>query len=315
MAFFSTLCSASSTNSVTASIMEYRTIKGRTYHSERHNSKYFTPNDEQQMQSVDITHHYLLILLDNRLFLAPIKDDVEKVLDVGTGTGIWAIDFADQYPHAEVIGTDLSPTQPLWVPPNVKFEIDDCTQPWTWAEDSFDFVHTRYLFGAVADWTALFREAWRVTKPGGWLETCEADVKILSDDGTVAEDSAYNRFWNMLYTKASSKIGATFEPLLEGVQRKGMEEAGFVDIQQADYKFPVGGWAQDKKLAEVGQYVQLTMLNDVEGYTLFLWNNVMGEDAPGYQEHLAYMRRELKDRKIHGYMKVRYVWGRKPGGS
>lgn len=34
------------------------------------------------------------------------------MLDLGTGTGIWAIDFADEYPSANVIGTDLSPIQP-----------------------------------------------------------------------------------------------------------------------------------------------------------------------------------------------------------
>lgn len=29
-------------------------------------------------------------------------------------------DFGDQYPNATVIGTDLSPIQPTWVPPNVQ---------------------------------------------------------------------------------------------------------------------------------------------------------------------------------------------------
>lgn len=29
-------------------------------------------------------------------------------------------DFADMHPDAEVIGTDVSPIQPSWVPPNVK---------------------------------------------------------------------------------------------------------------------------------------------------------------------------------------------------
>lgn len=29
-------------------------------------------------------------------------------------------DFADEHPQAEVIGTDISPIQPSWVPPNVK---------------------------------------------------------------------------------------------------------------------------------------------------------------------------------------------------
>lgn len=29
-------------------------------------------------------------------------------------------DFADEYPEAEVIGTDISPIQPSWVPPNLR---------------------------------------------------------------------------------------------------------------------------------------------------------------------------------------------------
>lgn len=29
-------------------------------------------------------------------------------------------DFADEYPNAEVIGTDISPIEPFWVPPNLK---------------------------------------------------------------------------------------------------------------------------------------------------------------------------------------------------
>ncbi|KAI0172708.1 S-adenosyl-L-methionine-dependent methyltransferase [Hypoxylon sp. FL1284] len=306
---------ASSTNSITASILEYRTIQGRTYHSEKHNSSYFTPNDEQQLQSVDITHHYLSVLLGGKNFLTPISDNVEKVLDIGTGSGIWAIDFADQYPNAEIIGTDLSPTQPLWVPPNVKFELDDCTRPWTWAPDTFDFVHGRYLFGAIADWDELFRQAYRVVKPGGYAESCEADVVMLSDDGTVAPDSAIELFWNMLYREAGKKLGVTFQPIEDNVQVTAFEKAGFEDIQSHTYKFPVGGWPQDKTLQECGQYVQLTMLNDVEGYTLFLWNTVMGENAPGYQEFLAYMRKDLKNRRIHSYMKVRYVFGRKPKTS
>lgn len=29
-------------------------------------------------------------------------------------TGIWAIDFADEYPSADVLGNDLAPSQPDW---------------------------------------------------------------------------------------------------------------------------------------------------------------------------------------------------------
>jgi hypothetical protein len=47
------------------------------------------------------------------------------VLDIATGTGTWAIEMGDKYPEAEIIGTDLSPIQPDFVPPNVRFFIED----------------------------------------------------------------------------------------------------------------------------------------------------------------------------------------------
>lgn len=52
------------------------------------------------------------LILESKLHLAPLDKKIQKFLDIGTGTGIWAIDFADEYPSATVIGTDISPIQP-----------------------------------------------------------------------------------------------------------------------------------------------------------------------------------------------------------
>ncbi|KAM3415712.1 hypothetical protein BST61_g9226 [Cercospora zeina] len=41
------------------------------------------------------------------------------------GDLVKAIDFADEHPDCQVLGTDLSPIQPVFVPPNCRFEIDD----------------------------------------------------------------------------------------------------------------------------------------------------------------------------------------------
>ncbi|RSL47487.1 hypothetical protein CEP54_013397 [Fusarium duplospermum] len=301
----------SSTASITSSILEYRKFQGRTYHSDRHPTEYFTPNDEQQSESIDINHQSLTLLLEGKLFLAPIKPDVQKVLDVGTGTGIWAIDFADEYPNAEVIGSDLSPIQPTWIPPNVKFEIDDATLTWTWADNTFDFIHIRYLFGAIRDWTALFKEAYRCCAPGGWIQTAEADVEILSDDGTT-ELAPVLKTWAKLYAEGGKKLGNAFYVQKEDLQEKGLEAAGFTEMTSVDYKFPVGGWAKDPRMAEIGNFVKATLENDLEGYTLLLWNNILqwGEDE--YQVFLMEMRKYLRNRKVHGYMRVRYVYARKP---
>ena len=61
--------SMSSTASVTSSILEYRTIQGRTYNSDRHNANFFAPNDERQAESVDIREAVLLLGIDSGSYL------------------------------------------------------------------------------------------------------------------------------------------------------------------------------------------------------------------------------------------------------
>jgi methylase of polypeptide subunit release factors len=57
--------------------------------------------------------HHIFGLVMGGLHLAPLVSP-QKILDLGTGSGLWAMDAADEYPSAEVIGTDLSPVQPKW---------------------------------------------------------------------------------------------------------------------------------------------------------------------------------------------------------
>ncbi|KAG6065691.1 hypothetical protein E4U16_000386 [Claviceps sp. LM84 group G4] len=46
--------SQSSTTSVTSSILNYRQIYGRTYHSDKFTTSYFFPNDDQQLESMEL---------------------------------------------------------------------------------------------------------------------------------------------------------------------------------------------------------------------------------------------------------------------
>ena len=98
-------------SSVTSSIRAYRQENGRTYHAFKDGS-YLIPNDGTENDRLDFQHEVFLRTLNGKLHLAPIPEDVQNVLDVGTGTGLWAMDFANQYPSARVVGTDLSPIQP-----------------------------------------------------------------------------------------------------------------------------------------------------------------------------------------------------------
>ena len=71
------------------------------------------PTPQPELDRLDLKHHIMMLLSDGHLHLAPLVNP-EKVLDIGTGTGIWAIQMGDQYPESTVIGTDLSPVQPSW---------------------------------------------------------------------------------------------------------------------------------------------------------------------------------------------------------
>jgi hypothetical protein len=73
--------------------------------------------------------------------------------------------FADMHPSATVIGTDLSPIQSTWVPPNVLFEIDDCCDDWVYRKNSFDFAHLRGLYGCIADWDKFYEQALEYDSP------------------------------------------------------------------------------------------------------------------------------------------------------
>ena len=68
---------------------------------------YWLPNDGDEQDRQDFTHAIYMMLWDGRLHLAPLESP-KHVLDIGTGTGIWAISFAKQYPDSSVVGTDLS---------------------------------------------------------------------------------------------------------------------------------------------------------------------------------------------------------------
>lgn len=53
---------------------------------------YIMPNDEKESDRLDIFNQLMLVTYDHRLHLAPIKQP-QRVLDIGTGTGAWAIEM------------------------------------------------------------------------------------------------------------------------------------------------------------------------------------------------------------------------------
>lgn len=63
---------------------------GRTYPSYGMN-EYGLPIDEAEQDRNDLQHCKFMLLLGDRLHLAPIRSDPARILDLGSGSGIWAM--------------------------------------------------------------------------------------------------------------------------------------------------------------------------------------------------------------------------------
>lgn len=63
---------------------------GRTYPAYGKN-EYGLPVDEAEQDRNDLQHCKFTLILGDRLHLAPISEEPSKILDLGTGSGIWAM--------------------------------------------------------------------------------------------------------------------------------------------------------------------------------------------------------------------------------
>lgn len=289
-------------------------IEGRLYPSYGKH-EYGMPIDEKELDRNDLQHHKYTLLLKDQLYIAPIPDErlktgSSRILDLGTGTGIWAIDMADKFPDCEVLGVDIAAIQPQFVPPNCQFEIDDVEEDWPYRPSHFDFIHGRDLMTAVRDWPRLISQAHHHLKPGGWIQLASTIPGARTDDDTIPENSGYVES-GRLYEEIALAMGAPLDaPRSWGEQ---MRAAGFVNVQDVVYKLPMGPWPRSKRLRTVGRLEQIMILEGgFEAYMLRGYTQVLGRKPEDLQIILALARREVRDPSIHTYVQYHVTYGQKP---
>ncbi|OHW94774.1 methyltransferase domain-containing protein [Colletotrichum incanum] len=298
-----------STMSLRSSVLRYREENGRTYHAYK-DGAYLMPNDDLELDRLDLQHNLFLLTMGNKLHLSPLdhKKPPQRVLDIGTGTGIWAIDFADDNPASTVIGVDLSPVQPSYVPPNAYFQIEDIEEePWSFSQ-KFDFIHSRMNTGGVRDIPKLFRQAYKNMKPGGWIEVTDG-ATATSDDGTLKEDSALYQ-WNQFLSKGTEALGTPFGSAPK--YKEWLQGAGFINVKEVIFKWPTNPWAKHPRHKELGTWNYENIMMGLEGLCIGVFTRVLGWPKEKVDDFLAEVRNDLKNREIHAYWPIYVVYGQKP---
>ncbi|PWW78217.1 S-adenosyl-L-methionine-dependent methyltransferase, partial [Tuber magnatum] len=245
------------------------------------------------------------------MFKAPITRPPSKILDVGTGTGLWAIDTAERYPDAHVFGTDIAPSKLPWAPPNLDMQLEDIEDDWVFPENTFDLIHIRSMAGFVTDWPRLLTQSLTALKAGGYLEFHDFSSPFECEDGSLAPGSALN-LWVKTWEEGAVLSGKNWNTVGPGMPAM-MRAIGFENVVDEAYKvYTTGVKPQDARLREMSMCMLQQFLDGAEGITLDMFIRVLGWDKKDVEDLVAKVRKEMLNPNVNTFIRGHIAYGRKP---
>ncbi|EIW67923.1 hypothetical protein TREMEDRAFT_63811 [Tremella mesenterica DSM 1558] len=273
----------------------------------------------------------------NKNYLAPIpaylpnagKD--KSVLDVGTGSGAWPCEIAQEFPNAEVIGVDLAPT---WndndLPDNVEFQQGDITAGLPFPDGRFDVVHGRTLVAGIRDWPQYINEMIRLVKPGGLFISHETSFPwVLQDQPDVDHWSIAPGFMAISECVARALVvrGHVLSDVTESLPRLISEHPYMEAVERVALFQPFWGWSNDpwqkqsgdimlrnaRDIPDVGDDVSQSDRADIEALRLLIIDGC-GIAPRDYEDLKFAFLADLEKPGANSGVPQSVVWGRKKGG-
>ncbi|KIM31827.1 hypothetical protein M408DRAFT_21035 [Serendipita vermifera MAFF 305830] len=277
---------------------------------------------------LDGQHNMLKILLDGLFpcpeLVAKVMMDEEgrakSVLDLGSGSGAWCMDVANQFPQAQVVGIDIAPNLQRDTS-NCRFELWDINQGLSPFHGQFDLVHVRFIHGIVNHHN-LTLEAIKCLKPGGLIIFLRVGP-IVTDDRTtlmpaassrMPDQSWYQRFWSFV------ELGSTQRGLPAEIYNHDYDE-GFWDHDTMDAKtcgaafitIPLGAWvttsdpAETARLRTIGKFWAENAMR-IHRHLDHVMSSA-GRSEKDIELLHTHLDNELQTTRIRSSMIIRAIWG------
>lgn len=268
------------------------------------NQSYFLPNDEAEEIRSSILHQTYLSALSGHLTFHRVRPDISRILDIGSGSGDWAIAMAEQYPNCEIVATDIWPFQPAGIPPNLMYEIDDARLKWDFLE-KFEYIHIRGLAGAFEDWSIIYKQIHDACSDDGVVEI--VDLSLVKYK-VAKTDSALQRYNDTLVEAAAlAKLSLTLEHLRE----QGIQEAGFRVFRKVSIEIPVGQGQQNPQKESLGKLALVTVLEGLEAQSLRLLTAYLGWTIEQVVDLCEEVKEEIMRAGLEPFMTCQIVVAKK----
>lgn len=217
-----------------------RSIDGRLFSID--NPIYLLPLDGDEFERLDKQDFLLKLSMWGLFSLQQDIDDTlatqdpalerKAVLDIGCGSGQWALNIASSYPHVRVVGIDQVPQMPEDLPSNVEFQQHDVNDGLSAFYGTFDLVHVRCIGSGTKSYRTLIKEATKCLNPGGLAIFIEGDFDLVKEDQRTIQEPADDEHPN----------GSLLQKWMQAVGTAQDRRCRFVDVEDSPHTLDKGLW-------------------------------------------------------------------------
>lgn len=138
-------------------------------------------------------------------------------------------------------------------------------------------------------------------EPGGWIEFQDPGFPMVSDDGTLPDDSPLRRYDDYV-CRAARNLGRPMDVAVG--HHELLRRQGFVNVERKDFKWPSNTWPRHPRHKEVGLWTLANISGNLDSISNALFSYGLGMTQDEIDAFLVGVRRDLKDRRIHAYWPV-----------
>jgi ubiquinone/menaquinone biosynthesis C-methylase UbiE len=236
------------------------------------------------------------------------------LLDLGCGPGEWVLHMASRMPDAQVTGIDISNVMIEYARfraeeeglHNTRFYTGDILKlPLPFPDASFDLIYARFIVGfmRVSSWHPLWRECYRLLRPGGIM--CHTDL----EDFGLTNSAAFTRF-NALTVEACRRTQQCFS--VDGgftgitmMQAQIFQDAGFQNIAQQAHSINFSA----------GAPAYQDVYEDRQTIMKLFQPFIVAQDVASQEEIEQLYKRTMEDMRSASFRAIVYyqtTWGQKP---